>query len=30
MKQPLAGSSYKFWRDVTDYGATGKGVTDDT
>jgi hypothetical protein len=26
----LAGSGYKFYRDVTSYGAKGDGVTDDT
>lgn len=29
-KQPIAGSDYKFYRDVTDYGAKGDGDTDDT
>ncbi|KAK4040087.1 pectate lyase superfamily protein-domain-containing protein [Parachaetomium inaequale] len=28
--QPLAGSGYKFYRDVTSYGAKGDGVHDDT
>ncbi|KAK4247523.1 glucan 1,3-beta-glucosidase [Corynascus novoguineensis] len=28
--QPLAGTNYKFYRDVTDYGAKGDGVHDDT
>ena len=29
-KQPIAGSDYKFYRDVTAYGAKGDGTTDDT
>lgn len=29
-QQPLAGTGYKFYRDVTAYGAKGDGVHDDT
>jgi hypothetical protein len=29
-KQPIAGNNYKFYRDVTEYGARGDGTTDDT
>ncbi|CAD0026906.1 unnamed protein product [Aureobasidium pullulans] len=27
---PYAPSGYKFFRDVTEYGAVGDGITDDT
>jgi hypothetical protein len=28
-KQPIAGGDYRFYRDVTEYGAKGDGTTDD-
>ncbi len=30
VQAPVAGANYKFWRNVKDYGASGRGDVDDS